>query len=186
MCTGQARTRAPSLWRRSMHTVYRGTDLELFEPCASQQLVRVGLYTGLVERFATGVFFSAKDTGFLIEYARDESDKVHLFVEAPGRSRVEIKPAFIGRPLAIDATRLAGLMPCKELPDAEARKCGDNDRSFSIWSATRPTHALRTGHRSFALRRHPPESYLWMHPSSTAELVKLSKFTSAARRSPPW
>jgi len=122
--------------------VYRGTDLELFEPCADQQLVRIGLYTGAIERFEPGVFFSTKDTGFLLEYTRDEGDMkpTRLFVEPPGRSRVEITPPFIGRPLVLDSTSLAGLVDCQRLPASATalltnHVCNRGDRSFAIWNA---------------------------------------------------
>lgn len=164
---------------------YRGTDLELFEPCADEQLVRVGLYTGAVERFAPGVFSSTKDSGFLVEYARDEPDgsqenergKVRLFVQPPGRARVEVTPAFIGRPLVIDPNRLAGLMPCDEIP---GRKCGEQGtRTFAIWSASGDLLPLydRVGELvPFVDIRQ--SSYVWlMHHELENGLGKLSTFS---------
>lgn len=164
--------------------VYRGTDLELFEPCEDQQLVRVALYTGAIERFAEGVYFSSKDTGFLLEYAHDDEGKVELYVEPPGRERVQIDPPFLGRPLVLDSTRLAGLMSCPSLPPLEAptdeqlESCGENDRSFVIWSVDGSLTRLydQVGELvPFVDIRQ--SSYVWlMHHDVSNGLGKLSTF----------
>jgi hypothetical protein len=106
---------------------YRGSSLELHNPCADSQLVRINLMTGETTEFEPGVFEAYTDSGYSFETARDAEGLNHQYVERPGAERVEIEPPFLDHPFVVDNMRLAGLKVLD--PDPAATR-----RTLVLWS----------------------------------------------------
>lgn len=159
---------------------YRSGFLDLYRPCADQQLLRILLFNSKIEEFAPGVYLSFDDAGYTFEYARDEDGATRLFAEPPGRERVEITPPILGRPLVIDSSHLAGLI---EEVDEEGAK----SRTFVIWSAGGGADPLQRVFFNvgevFPFIDIRSSSYLWlMHHDVTDGFGMLSIFSERTLR----
>lgn len=158
---------------------YRNGVLDLYRPCADRQLLRIVLFSGKIEEFAQGVYRSYDDAGYTIEYSRGEDGATRLFAEPPGRERTEIKPPFLGNPLVIDSSHLAGLIE-------EEDESGGKSRTFVIWSAATPDALQRV---FFDVGNLIPfidirsSSFLWvMHHEVTDGFGRLSIFSERTLR----
>jgi hypothetical protein len=158
--------------RDGCEPAYRNGFLDLYTPCAERQLVRILIFTSKVQEFEPGVFISYDEGNYTFEYVRDENDKTHLFVEPPGRERVEIDPVFVGRPMIIDSSHLAGLI---DVVDSE----GNKSRSFVIWSPTEPLQDLfQNVAEIYPFVDLRSSSFLWlMHHEVVDGYGTLSAFT---------
>ncbi|MFT3921637.1 MAG: hypothetical protein QM778_03795 [Myxococcales bacterium] len=72
--------------------VYSGLNLDLYSPCAAEQLVRIDLTTGESQSFEPGTFANYQQSGYLFEYIHGP-DADQFYATPPGQTeRMLVEP----------------------------------------------------------------------------------------------